>query len=536
MSRPQNTKGTFSPAPVRGVDTRASAYSEGSDLAVLLRDMIPKNLGVEVRPGYKDWATNVGLTDEGSAQEVRTVAPFHDSDSTTSKFWAFTKGGIYDITSSADDPAQTQALPIGTSEGGYFSWINFTNTAGTHYLACVDGLNGYWRYSVASGWIEITAGAGANQINGADPRTFSYVTTWKNRIWFVQKDTTFGWYLTGNGIDGTVAKFNFGSKFRYGGKLVGLYNFTMDGGLGMDDFLVAVSSAGDIAIYKGTDPASSTTFSLVGSWYLGPTPKGNRIASEFGGDLFILTEYGITPLSRILQGAATVEGKTKITEPIINEMNVDIIRSRGDRSWELKIDTNHNILVVVAPENASADTDFKQYCMDLTGQVWCTFTTVPMLTADMYNGDFYFGTSDGRVCIMDGTLDAVERDGTGGSPVDWALITHSSDYGLPGQFKRVQMMRPVFIGSERPSYELVPRYDADFSEPSTPSNPANETSSLWDVAVWDVDAWVGTPVSYSPAVGALGIGINVAYGLHGRSRVATTFIGVNIMFDAGGYL
>lgn len=536
MTLPAQINGVFAPAPNRGMDIRPGAYSQGSDLAILLRDMVPKTIGVDVRDGWIEHVIDIGLTPEGGVQEIRTLAPFHDLTASNNKLWAFTKDGIYDATSTDTDPSRTQNLPVGTASGGYFSWVNFTNTAGTHYLACVDGINGMWRYSVASGWIEVTAGVGANQINGVDPRNCSFITAWKNRIWLVEKNTSFGWYLPGNAIDGTVAKFNFGSKFRFGGYLVGLYNFTMDGGNGMDDFLVAISSAGDICIYKGTDPADSDKFGLVGTWYLGPPPQGNRIASEFGGDLFILTEYGIMPLSRILQGTAATEDKAKISNPVVTQLNRDIVRSRGEQSWELKIDTSNNVLVVVAPEDASTDFPFRQFVMELSESVWAMYTSVPMLTAEMYAGDFYFGTSDGRVCKMTGSLDAVEVDNSGGSPVDWALVTHFSDFGAPGRFKRVQMMRPVFVASETPSYKIEPKYDADFSEPGAVSNPADEVSALWDVAVWDVDLWTGVPTSYFPANGAFGIGINVAYGLHGRSVVPTTFLGTNIMFDVGGYL
>jgi hypothetical protein len=46
-----------------------------------------------------------------------------------------------------------------------------------------------------------------------------------------------------NALYGTVTSWDFGSKFKHGGNLVGLWSWTVDGGIGIDDYLVAIAPA-----------------------------------------------------------------------------------------------------------------------------------------------------------------------------------------------------------------------------------------------------------------------------------------------------
>ena len=78
-----------------------------------------------------------------------------------------------------------------------------------------------------------------------------------------------------------------------GGELVGLYNFTMDGGDGVDDYLVALSRAGDVVIYRGDDPSLIDLWNIVGTFYVGELPAERRVANEYGGDLYIISVFGM---------------------------------------------------------------------------------------------------------------------------------------------------------------------------------------------------------------------------------------------------
>jgi hypothetical protein len=116
-----------------------------------------------------------------------------------------------------------------------------------------------------------------------DTANFAAVMVWKSRVWLVEKGSTRAWYSGINAIYGTYTSFDFGSKMRSGGPLANLYDWSYDGGSGMDSLLVAISTAGDVVIYGGTDPTSAATFGLKGSWSLGGVPAGRNIATANGG-------------------------------------------------------------------------------------------------------------------------------------------------------------------------------------------------------------------------------------------------------------
>src|SRR5690606_28396312 len=125
--------------------------------------------------------------------------------------------------------------------------------------------NGYYLYTESSGtW-------STPSVTGPTGKLV-FVTVWKNRIWFIEKDSTNAWYTTSGTFQGALTKFNFGNKFRYGGILTALYDWTLDSGTGADDLLVSVSSAGDVVVYSGTDPSSPATFAQIGVWFIGALP------------------------------------------------------------------------------------------------------------------------------------------------------------------------------------------------------------------------------------------------------------------------
>jgi hypothetical protein len=113
------------------------------------------------------------------------------------------------------------------------------------------------------------------------------------------KDSTKGVYLATDAIAGAATEFQFGSLFTRGGHLLAIASWTRDGGSGSDDYLVAISSRGQLAVYAGTDPASADTWALVGVFDV-PQPIGRRCWRRYGGDVLLLTVEGLFPLSSLL--------------------------------------------------------------------------------------------------------------------------------------------------------------------------------------------------------------------------------------------
>lgn len=570
--------GVHLPAPTGGINAFDPASAMPTTDCLSLYNMIPYQYGLRVRSGWREWATNVwdpsipdsfGVYDDGSPMEfpmsaplggreigawtglsgnsVRTILAFYGSITANDRIFACTGDGIYDVTRPTSSPQRVYQFPVGTHIGtggdlvqsataGYGSYTSFATPYG-HFLAYCDGANGYLLYSESTNtWTKVVEGDGTDgaSIKGANPDKFRHVTSWKHRLWFAEEGESTGWYLPAYQETGTVSPKYFGAQFRYGGELVGVFSWTVDGGTGIDDLLVAISRGGDLVMYRGTDPDFEETFGLQGVWWVGQIPPGRNIASDFGGDLFILSRLGCLPLSKLVSGGLIRDPTLYASAKISNLFN-RLMTERGHLyGWNIKMHPSDNLLIVTVP--ATPDKPQQQLAMSLATKGWAQHTGVPMTCLEAFRGTLYFGTNDGRVCVNDGFVDDARLDGTQGYAIDCSLLTAYNNIGS-AQKKRVHIIKAYFsTDGTRPGYSLQARYDFDLLDLQALPVAATSPSNAWDVMTWDDPKWgVGTGKE-SRFKGATGIGTNVAIVCRFTTKTSTTLIGFDAVYDAGGYL
>jgi hypothetical protein len=399
-------------------------------------------------------------------------------------------------------------------------------------LLCAEN-EGYFTYTEDTDtWAPASVSGGPAP---GDHTPFEHVMVWKNRVWLVEKESGNAWYTDVGSFEGPLTRFSFGNKFRYGGELVALYNWTFDSGFGPDDFLVAVSAGGDVMAYQGTDPSNSSTFGLIGGWFIGPTPAGRRVADEFGGDLHILSTYGLTSMASLMKGmgdTATTNVSSKISRFISSAMAA----RRNDRGWEVRLHPTVNSIVILDPADI-------QYVYNTETRGWSIWRNVPMLSSDEWHGNFYFGTADNRVfqytdyldnvLIPDPTETVAVPDPV---PISFSLLTSYQDFGESAVFKRIQYVRPVWISSGQPSYTATPRYEYSLAEAAQPGIIPSTSDSAWDVAIWDDAVWGGAAETSQQLLGGSGMGRVVSIAIRGRVVAQSTLVSIDIMWDSGGYL
>ena len=515
------------PAPT-GLNLVDTASELPASDCVVCTNMLRGQYGLRTRSGYREWVTGLG-------GDVRTIMAFRSADGATDALFACTADGIYDVTGTTSTPTQVYAFPASDANSGYGAYKGFVNLAGGHYLLYADQTNGYIVYDGAT-WTKIAAGLGGTDINGHDPGEFVHVALWKNRVWFAQKDSSVAWYTGTAALYGDVTAFDFGPQFRHGGTLVGIWNLSIDGGFGIDDYLVALSSAGDLVIYEGTDPDTPGLFELSGTWYLGPVPTGHRFITDIGGDALVLSQLGVIPISKIKSGAITqVEDSyaSRKISPALSDQLTDLLTSRG---WEIRIHPEDKALIVTVPYSAS--TPSNQWLMSLHSQGWSYSSGIPMATCEEWKGKLYFGTSDGRVCINDGDADEVTLTGlTDPLAIQWSLITAFSSLGVASN-KRLKQIRPRFItGGDEPQYSVEARYDFDLSEiTSVTYVTPTTTAAVWDSAIWDSSVWAAGATAGTAGEwrGAAGMGTYAAIALAGASKARTTLVAFECFYDVGG--
>lgn len=385
----------------------------------------------------------------------------------------------------------------------------------------------------------------ADQQNGfaIDPEDFCAVTVWKSRLWFVERDSTRGWYMDVGSLYGTATSFDFGVKMRAGGSLSNLFNWSYDGGTGggLETYLVGISAAGDIVIYQGTDPSSADTFGLKGTWYCGGVPYGRRIAIDYGGDILILSLLGVVPLSKLVVGTPVEEQSQYKTRKIANLFSNLAKLYRNLQGWSIHQHPTDNALLICYPTMPGANTS--QLAMSFATQGWSQYRNLPIVSGGVWAGQFYIGTADGRVCINDDYLDAVAPSTLNDATytiafvgVDWSFLTAFTNGGNARQ-KQVAMLRPSLLSQlATPSVKVTAKYNFDTSEPSAPTGDGTGGAGTWDNATWDSTLWASDSTPYEPLVGATGMGRSAAIAVQGKAVVRTTFVGVDVFFDQGGIL
>lgn len=522
---PQRTSVSKIPAPIAGINAQTGLSEMVPNEAIFLKNIFPSRYGCRVRSGYREFATNVGTGG------TRTILPYVGSTAADNKLFATGEDAIYDISAGGAAPVSVLAFGTVDTESGYGQWTLYVTNAG-HFLVYTDESNGYKLYTESTGlWTTIAMGVGPGQIDGVDPATFAGVVIFKSRLWFIEKDTASAWYLDVGSVTGTATEFNFGNKFKHGGTLVALYNWTIDGGEGIDDYLVAISSTGDVIIYKGDDPDVATEFLQHGQWYIGQTPVGRRIAGSFGGELYLLSAYGLVPLTKLIAGALIQQEDIYVSKKINPLINDQMRVSRTSLGWEVRLIPSDNLLLISAPKRTGLD--YVQFVQSLNTEGWSTFIDVPYLTGDVYLDDFYIGDESNRVLIYSGNSDNVALDGTGGVDIEFSILQTFQEEGLVGNYKRAQFVRPVFVASAAPSYIAEVRYDYDLSEIFGTPSSSSISGALWDSAIWDDALWSIELATVDQIRGGSGIGRTIAIGINGNVQAETILVRTDLYKDEG---
>ena len=436
-----------------------------------------------------------------------------------------------------------------TAQTTYFPGNEVTND-GNVYMCMLEGISassggptttgtgitdGTTEWDYVSPVVADVIGTGIDAQNDgleADPLRFAFVTVFKNRLWFVEKDTSRAWYLDVNSIYGTATAFEFGAKLRAGGPLRGLWNWSYDGGAGIDALLVGVSGGGDVIIYQGTDPDSASTFGLKGCWSVGAIPAGRRIATDYGGDLLLMSSVGIVPLSRLVVGTDEATAGVYATAKIANLFNQLTANGRDLPGWGILIHPQDNALMVLAPQTPGQPTE--QLVMAFGTKGWSRYRDLPVFSAVVHEGFVYFGTTDGRVCRNEGHIDNVLlSDPDDYAAIKWSVLTAYRNLGSERQ-KQVKMLRPVILGpSSHPVYEARALYDWDLTEPVSPTGIS---AGGWDGETWDDAVWGGEYTPSAVVTGAVGMGRDVAVAIRGEATGRTVLVDVGVTFEQGGLL
>jgi hypothetical protein len=393
------------PPSVGGINALSSLAAMAPSDCITCHNLMPSEYGMRLRAGYKEWAN------EMNGQSVNTLISFEGqaADAASDRLWAVTPEGIWDITTFGGTPIlmvdflAIDPQPSNLESAGYGTFVEFTNDADERFLQYADEAYGLFQYTEADeDWL-------TEPIFTADPpllaADIAYVTSWKNRLWYIKPNSGQAWYLEPDAQQGTATKQTFGSKMAHGGELLALFNWTIDGGTGIDDYLVAVGRGGDILVYQGYDPATVPTFELKGSWFVGEFPESRRIGVDYGGELYLLSTYGVMSLRDLMQGVEITTTPTTPSSKINRFLRPAVETGKNELNWALHIYPGDGFLQIIAPYSSNDIQNAIQYNQNLLTTAWGLWKNVPVNCAVAWSGKYLMGDKQGSVWEYSGSTD-----------------------------------------------------------------------------------------------------------------------------------
>lgn len=452
------------PASIKGWDQISSLADMPPDHAVQLDNFIPRPGYLEIRRGSVAFATGVGT----ASTPVETVMAYNSPNLSQSKLFAIGGGSIYDVTAGGVAVATT----ITGQSNSRWQYCNFTNAATAAWLVAGNGLDTPVIYD-GSVWAAMT-------LTGITPSDVVAWTPWKGRLWCTLVNSTKVGYLASGAISGAVTTFDLGSFMSRGGYIQTISTWTQDSKQTVDEYIAFITSRGQVIVYQGTDPATANTFALVGLYDLG-APIGRRCVLRISGNLWIICQDGILPMSEMLTQDRAAAAKVAPTTNIQNAMAMSTRLYAQNFGWQFIEYAKGQLAILNIPqiENQTA----VQYVMNTLTGAWCQFQGLNANCWEVLNDVPYFGGNDGSVWQWD------TGSGDGASIITATVQTAFNYFESRGHLKRWTMVRPILTtdGSVTPGVGL----NIDFGTGAPISIPSTVTSTgaQWDVAQWDQAIW-----------------------------------------------
>ncbi len=498
--RPPKTFHKSIPAPTLGWNARDSIANMKPEFAILMDDWFPTPSDVMLRKGWDEHAT-------GFPDFVESVMAYNASASADRKLFAASGADIYDATSAG---AIGAAAVTGLTNARW-QHINFATSAG-QFLLLVNGADTGRQYDSSGGWANWT-------VTGTATSAFISLNAFKNRVWAVQNQSLNAWYLNTDAITGTATKFPLTGVFKKGGFLQAMGTWTVDAGEGVDDHAVFITNEGEVAVYKGTDPTSASTFALVGVWNIGQ-PLGRRCFAKLGGDLCLILKDGVVPLSRALQ-SDRMNPKASLSDNIQQAMSDAAALYGANFGWQLMFYPKGTMMILNVP--IAENDQQQQYVMNTIHGAWCRFRNIEANCWELFNDEPYFG-GDNFVGSFWGVLSDNDNN------IEGQIKGAFNYFGDRGSSKMWKRGRVILASNGAPTVTIGLNTDFRDEAPTGTLSFSPTTYAVWDTSLWDVGLWGGGLTAITNWQQLSG------YGKCAALRVKAACKGIEVRFQATDHL
>ena len=449
------------------------------------------------------------------------------STSTAQTISTITRGGAGNLTATV---TTASAHGLATGNQVTVSGATASNYNGT-YIITVTGASTF-TYTMATAPAANATVVGSYavgfSITGVNSNTFANINLFKGRLWFCQKNSLKAWYLDPLSVGGAATSLDLGGIARNGGYLQAMGTWTLDAGQGADDYAVYVTNMGEVIVYNGTDPSIAETWLLKGVWQFGQT-FARRCFFKWAGDLLLLTQDGLVPLSGALQ-SSRLDPRINLTDKIYYAVSQAATQYYDNFGWQINYFASENMLILNVPISDGT----QQFVMHTITKSWGQFTGISANCWEVsgkegmyfggngYVGKFYNSTSDN------------------GNNINGQCQQAYSYFNSRGTLKRFTMVRPIII-TDNALPTVLCGISVDF-DPVNPNgavtyNPALIAIGEWDSGVWDYNLWGGGVNINKYWQGVTGIGFSGGLAMSVASQgVDFHWASTDFVFETGGVL
>lgn len=566
------------PAPTAGWYVGDNQAAPPPKTAIQLDNAFPQLDYVRVRGGSQSWATGMG------AFPVSSLMPWVSG--VNSKFFGVANGKIYDIsnTGAVGAPAVTGLA------SSVLEYVQFAGFGGS-YLVAVDGTDpvqifdgtGWNRTFVLTGTLQSTATilmastanlqvgmalTGANipagativtitpnvsivisaaatasvsesitfyqnaPITGYSGAGFSAVAQYRGHLYFADGQTLNAYYLELASIGGPATIFPLAPFCLRGGYLLNMAQWSVNSGVGQYLGFVFITSEGEVLLYNGAGPADSA-WTLVGQYKVAK-PVGRRCLMPAGGDLLIMTEDGIVPMSKVMTLDQVALENVAVTKPIAPAWRDAVLARAGISGWQIIPWQLQSMAVINLPKTSASD--LTQFVANSRTGAWARYLGWDANCFAVFNDKLFYGDSAGNVWQGEtGGCDAGLNNYT------TTIMMAFSYLGKQGSQKQIVLVKPYFLAAQPVTPQIKINVEFDTTIPAAPNPSTALTGALWDTAKWDQAVWSGALVAYSTWQDAQGEGVAISIVFQLTTNLAITLpdqrvSAFDVLFQEGNVL
>ncbi len=440
------------PAPTEGLNLRDSLDNMKQTEAIVLDNYIPKDTKLVLRKGYNTYYS--------SENPFLTLVAYKKYNK--SRFIGISDGKAYNLTSSKNIRVYENVSFIENrcqtfQYKDYLYFMNGIEKPKVFYIND-EGQDIFEDWSFSSEGLQ-----DASIIAGAVSKQF---------LWFIEKGTMNVWHTSEAGnISGTLNKFDLSQISRFGGHILAVCCWTMDGGQGIDDLTVFLTSEGEAIVYSGFNPNSADNWELKGTYKISK-PIGYQCTLAYQGDIVIITEDGYLPLSKVLPlsqaGISSLAFSDKIRGLVLDRVS----NNYDKNGWQGIIYSRGGYAIF----NVPVSRNFEQHVININNGAWCRFTNINSHCWCLFNDRLYFGSNYGVFKFDEGYSDC-------GNYIYGEIHQAYNNFGFDG-LKKIQLLNPRTKSSTEYHLSLGLNMDYEDNKVTFVETIGQSGIHKWNEAKW----------------------------------------------------